>query len=241
MRIESLLKEIGLSEGERKVYLALLKLGSVKVSEIKRNTGLHRTTVYDFLEKLLNKGLVNSVVKEHVNYYNAAHPERLLVFVKEKEDNIREAMPELLKLVDTKKDEIAVETYRGVEGFKTLLNDALKVRKNYVAFGVDEDIFREKFGIIMDQHFRKEQEIGISSRLLTWEKAPFIYKVPNTSYRSIPKEFFEPTPTIIYGDRVGIMIWDPLTIIIITNRALAESYRKHFELLWKIGKAVKKR
>ena len=66
MDVKQVLSELGLSEGEIKVYMALLKLGSSPVSALKEETKLHRTTIYDFIEKLLNKGLVNHVIKNNV-------------------------------------------------------------------------------------------------------------------------------------------------------------------------------
>jgi len=241
MDVEKVLEGIGLSSGERKVYLALLKLGSVAVSEIKEETGLHRTTIYDFLEKLINKGLVNYVIKNSVKSFDAVHPNRLLEFIKDKEDSLKEVMPQLEKLIKFEKEAIVVETYRGIEGMKVWLNEIIKVGKDFVGFGVDESMFEEKFGALMDQYFVKEKELGIKERMLTAEGAPFVYDSPTITYRSIPKEYFNPTPTVIYGDNVGMLIWEPMTVIIIRNKELADGYLKHFELLWKGAKKVKKR
>lgn len=237
MNVENVLAEIGLSEGEIKVFLALLKLGSVPVSKIKEETNLHRTTIYDFLEKLLNKSLVNYVIKNNVKYYKATHPNKLLEFVKEKEDNIQSILPNLIKISEFKKEKLRVEVYKGVEGFKTVLNDCLKVGKELVAFGVEEIKFEQNFSShIMKQYIRKEKEKGIKERLIASENTKFIYKTLTASYRFIQDAYFNPTPTMVYGDRVVITIWNPLTNIRIENKELADAYRKHFEILWKLAK-----
>ncbi|MBU0471921.1 MAG: helix-turn-helix domain-containing protein, partial [Nanoarchaeota archaeon] len=209
MNKEETLKQIGLSDGEIKVYLALLKLGVSPVSNIKEETNLHRTTIYDFVEKLLNKGLASYVIKNKVKYFKAAHPDKLLSFVKEKEDNIKEALPELIKLTEFEREEIKVEVYKGKEGFKTLLNDYLRVGVDMVGFGVDETKFKERFPILMEQFFKKEKKAGMNERLLTSEKAKFTYNKKTTNYRYIPEEYFNPTPTIVYGNRVATVIWEP--------------------------------
>ena len=54
---KEILKEIELLEGEVDFYLALLRLGPSLVSRIHKETGLHRTHIYDLLEKLKEKGL----------------------------------------------------------------------------------------------------------------------------------------------------------------------------------------
>jgi len=236
MDITKALEETGLSEGEIKVYIALVKLGSVPVNKIKEETNLHRTTIYDFLEKLINKGLVSYVIKNNVNYYQATKPIKLLDFVKEKEENIRGIIPEIEKLSQIKREEIRVEVLKGVEGFKTLLNDILRTGKELLAFGVEESLFQEKFPTLLEQYFKKEEKLGIKERVLTSEKTKFIFKRKSIKYRYVPDEFFSPTTTNIYGNKVVMIIWEPLTIVMIENSGLADSYKKHFEMLWKISK-----
>ena len=126
MTNQEILQQAGLSDGESRVYLVLLKLGSSPVNKIKEETKLHRTTIYDFIEKLLNKGLASFVIKNGTRYYKAAHPDKLLDLIKEKEDNIRDILPDLVKLAQIKREEINVEVYKGKEGFKTILNLVLK-------------------------------------------------------------------------------------------------------------------
>jgi len=238
MDIKKVLQDSGLSEGETKVYLALLKLGSSRVSKIKEDTELHRTTIYDFLEKLINKGLVNYVVKNNVKFYKATPPNKLLDYIKEKELKIKEVLPQLRKLAEFNPEELKVEVYKGEEGFKTLLNDMIRVRDNMIAFGIDEIRFKKKFPILLENYFKREEEKGMKERLLTSEDAEFIYKKKTANYRFIPKEFFNPTPIMVYGKRVVTIIWEPFTLISIENSELADSYRKHFELLWRVAKKI---
>ncbi|HLD77762.1 MAG TPA: hypothetical protein VJB16_01910, partial [archaeon] len=64
---------------------------------------------------------------------------------------------------------------------------------------------------------------------------PFVYKERNVQYRYIAEESFSPLPTAVFGDNVVLMVWEPLTIIIVRNKEQADAYRKHFELLWKVA------
>ncbi len=235
MDLSVALHKIGLSDGEAKVYLALLKLGPVPVSKLKEETHLHRTTIYDFVEKLLNKGLVTYVVKTGIKYYNAVSPEKLLEYVKEKEETVLDVLPQLIKIGSLQREEIHVEVYKGTEGVKSLLNDVVRVGKDYVIFGIDESMFQEKFGIFMDQFFRKEKEKKFRERILTRDDVSFVYPYETAIYRYLPRESFNPTPTYVYGDNVAILIWEPLSVIKIRSAALADSYTKHFEILWKLA------
>jgi sugar-specific transcriptional regulator TrmB len=129
---KEVLKELGLSDGETKVYLALLKLGPSTVNKITKITEQHRTTIYDFLEKLLNKGLVNYVIKNNVKYYKATHPNKLMDLLKEKEDNLKNIMPSLIDLSKFQKEEVKVEVYKGKEGLKTVMLDVIRSGKEIV-------------------------------------------------------------------------------------------------------------
>jgi sugar-specific transcriptional regulator TrmB len=240
MEINILLEEIGLSEGETKVYLALLKLGAAKVHTITEETKLHRTTIYDFLQKLQEKGLVSHVIQNNVKYFQATHPNKLLDYLKEKEAKAQLAIPALVQLAELTKDEVKVEVFKGKEGLKTILNDVLRNGKDYVIFGIDEDMFQKTFGNFMDWFFEKEKKAGFHERILTADDVKFIYKSPNVHYRYLPRKSFNPTPTYVWGDNVAILIWEPLTVVKIQHKAIADSYLKYFELLWAGAKISKK-
>src|SRR3989338_1924563 len=214
------LKTIGLGEGETKIYLGLLKLGSSTVAKITKEVKIHRTNVYDFLEKLLTKGLVNYVIKGGVKYYKATHPNKLFDFVKEKENVVNTILPDLAKLSDFTKEELSVEVYEGVEGVKTLLKDVLREGKDHVIFGIDETMFKEKLGPFMDWYFKEEKRRGFKERILTSDEASYVYGYQTAMYRYLPRESFNPTPTYVYGDNVAILIWEPFSVIRIKNAAL---------------------
>lgn len=233
---KEVLKELGLSDGEAKVYLALLKLGPSTVNKITKITEQHRTTIYDFLEHLSKKGLVSYVIKNKTKYYKIADPDKLLKMLKEKESHLTQILPQLRELAKIPKEEVSVEVYSGKEGFKSILNDELKAGENLYGFGIDETKFKERFPIIMEQFLRKERKTGIQEFLLTIEKPKFVYKEKHLHYRYIPEEFFNPTPTAVYRDRVLFIIWEPLTSILIKSRSLADSFRKYHKMLWKIAK-----
>src|SRR3989338_11107775 len=118
MEAKEILKELGLSEGEAKVYLALLRLGESQVNKVKTETKIHRTTIYDFLDKLIKKGLASYVVKNNVKFFSASHPSSLDSLLKEKKEKLEETLPELVKLCSLEKKQLKVEVYEGVEGFK---------------------------------------------------------------------------------------------------------------------------
>ena len=57
MSIESeKLQKIGLNPNEIKIYLVLLRLGQGLAGEISKESQINRTTTYDSIERLIEKG-----------------------------------------------------------------------------------------------------------------------------------------------------------------------------------------
>ena len=63
-KVEILLEELGLTKGEIKVYLTLLKLGETTTGKIVEEAGISSGKIYEILEKLIRKGLASFIIKE---------------------------------------------------------------------------------------------------------------------------------------------------------------------------------
>jgi sugar-specific transcriptional regulator TrmB len=111
--LESVLVKMGLSKGEAKIYLTLLKNGQSSVNQLSEKVSLHRPNIYDYLQKLVDKGLVNYSTEENVKRFSAVEPEKLLEFIQAKEDILRNHLQEFKKIQNTSEEEIKVEVYKG--------------------------------------------------------------------------------------------------------------------------------
>src|SRR3989338_2798739 len=120
------LEQLGLTKNQSLVYLSLLKLGSTTAQSIIKESGLHRSRVYDSLERLEDLGLVSYVVKDFKKYFQAANPEKLLDYVDEKKEIVSQLIPELKKLEGMKKEVINASIYKGKEGIKTIHSEMLR-------------------------------------------------------------------------------------------------------------------
>src|SRR3989344_6412748 len=129
----SALENIGLSKAEVQVYSALLKLGSSSSGKIVAETSLRKSTVYECINRLGDKGLVSYVIKDSMKYFEAAQPEKLLDFMQEKkreinrqEKQLNSLIPKLKSEFDFLKPRAEAHVYLGVEGFKTMRRDSLR-------------------------------------------------------------------------------------------------------------------
>jgi sugar-specific transcriptional regulator TrmB len=91
--IPKALKEYGLSDKETSVYLAVLQSGLVSVTRISELTALPKSTCYDVLRALIDKGLCSCVEKGKIRHFEANEPEALVDRLREKEALVGEIMP----------------------------------------------------------------------------------------------------------------------------------------------------
>jgi sugar-specific transcriptional regulator TrmB len=229
---KKILERAGLSKGEIEIYLVLLKMGSSLVSKIAQETGLHRTNIYDTLEKLREKGLVSYVIKENRKYYSASNPDKLLDYIKERETEIESILPELKGYLNIPRSESIVEVYKGKEGLKSVLKDILKEGKDYVVLE-EEGYIQKVFPHFYPQFNTQLNKSKVKVRVLT-KDIKNIVKRTLMQIRSFPEFISFPSATAIYGDKVAIFVWEePYHAILIKSNQVADSYRGFFEALWK--------
>jgi len=239
--IKTTLLKIGLSEKEADFYLLIGKHKEITASEISKISGESRTHVYDTISKLLEKSLINYVVKNNVKFFKAVNPERLLDYLKEKEAKIKEEEKEILKIIpeikkikeSLGKEETKIEIYEGKEGLKTVMNNILREGKDFVTWGATTKVNEYLPDFFIKKYLNERKRKKIRAKQLFTELYG-VLKSPLSENRKLPKEFASPTTTAVYGNKVSIWLWMEIPkIILIENKDLASSYRKHFDLMWK--------
>ena len=233
---KSKLIELGLGKSESEIYLALLRLGKSTATKLTQETGIHRTYIYDILEKLKEKGLVSQIKEENKQYFQSSNPEKIKDYLLEKVNIATEIIPELISLKEKHKEDTTVEVYKGVEGIKTILNDMIKTGKDYFAIGAVKQVEE-----VLPEHYMKQVLVridkkGMSEKIIL-EKGEEIIEAKKHKYRYLPKEFLFLSSFIIYSDKVALFVWkEPYIQILIKNKDIAESHITQFNLLWKIAK-----
>lgn len=237
-----ILQEIGLTEYESKIYLALLLNGQISAYELAEKAGLYRQVTYDSLKRLMEKGFVNSVTEGKTKLFKAIDPNLILELLNEKIENYKQILPELTKINKLSKQPLNVETYKGKNIVRIALKDIINELKNkrekqVFCTAVDESLPKETQELVIDQYERDMLYYKIKEKVMIKEDSKGIFKKETSQYKKIPKKFFNENPVQIYGDNVQIIIWgNPNYLVIIRNKGVADSYRKQFELMWSIAK-----
>lgn len=225
------LQELGFSEGEAEIYLALLKHGKTNVMQIAKITGRHRTHIYDTIEKLKDKGFVSETIIDNKKFIIASSPENILDYIREKEETAKSLVKDL-KNLEVREKEIKVETFKGLAGFKVVFRDILKEKKDYVGYG-EGARFQKLLPEFFEQFQGQAETLRIRLRLIL-KKGISVPKRKELEVRHL--DYISPSTTFIYGDKILIIIWEPFpTAIRITDKQTADSYKSYFELMWKIA------
>src|SRR3989344_1485328 len=232
---KEILKELGFLDAEIEVYLTLLRLGPSLVSKIHQETGLHRTHIYDLLEKLREKGLVSIFIQSGKKQFHAAAPSKILSYMEEKRNVVKGLLPELDKLMKAHGEETAVELFKGKEGLKTVLQDVLKVGKNYCVMGNIKQ-FETILEFALPSFLKGIEEKKIKERIICDVKEPII-KIKTGTYRYLKSDYLFPSSFWIYGDKVAIFIWHmPYFVIVIENKEVVKTYQNYFDFFWELSK-----
>lgn len=237
-----MLDKFGLTLTEEKVYLALLGSGLSAAADIIKKTQLHRTTVYDVLDRLIEKGLVSYIIQNKIKYYSAANPSKFLDIASEEKKQAEEKQKlakEVINKLKSIKEEARVEPlaqiFIGNRGLKTIMNDIIETNKDFIEFGV-EGKFEDDLKLYTEKWANQRRKKNIKAKIICTEgsRAP-IWKMNEIKF--VPKEYQSPASTLIYGDKVAIFIQEePVLIILIESKKLVQSYKNYFNLLWKLAK-----
>jgi len=236
------LTDIGLTQNESKVYMALMDNGALSVNRIYEETGVYRRNIYDILNKLISKGLATFVIENKKKVFQATDPKRILTFLEEqrtiaeeKEKLAREKLPELEKKFGRKTPAIEAEIYRGYEGIKTIWEDTLKYKE--VMFIGSGGFGYQKMPRYWIAFNKRRLKAGSKWKQLAIEelRASPMIKEKLIETKFLPKELTGPPNVIwIYGNKIVNILWINMPIaFVVNNREIAESYRKYFNFLWR--------
>ncbi len=245
------LEMIGLSPNEAKVYETLLELGETSVTEISQRSNIHRRSIYDTLNRLLEKGLVYQIFQKKETLYRPVDPHKCLELLREKETIFKKIMPQLEGLYKKSPSKEAAFIYKGLEGYKNYLRDLAQVGEDTYFLGAKALWFTPNIPISflrMYQHemTRKKKNYYTLFDYRVKQKLPQAIKNVGGEYKVLPKEYSTPGVMDVFGDYVvtfnSVDVGDfgeDGTVFVMINQELAESYRTWFQFIWDFCPKIK--
>src|SRR3989338_6719363 len=172
---QELFRKIGLTEGEIKVYLALLRLGETTVGAIGRESKVSKSKMYDILDKLIERGFVGYIIKSGTKFFAANDPRMILEYINKKAEDIEKTKKEAEKILPklslqraTLGKKKTAEIYEGFHGLKAVREElilTLKKGDEFLVLGAPR-LFNEKWEAwFLDFHRRREAR-GVGMRII---------------------------------------------------------------------------
>jgi len=228
MNKEIALQQFGLTYAEVRVYVTLLQIGDATASDIAKRTGANRTFTYDRLKKLSESGLVSFIIKDNKKYFKAAPPSQLLSLLKEREEQIKEILPELEQLKKEQEKGPEVEVYSTTKGVQTALNLMLKEKKLIYLHG-SLSLFQEKMSTYFTIWNSRRIKEKIKMKILSSEDVI----LEHTETDLLLDEEKLVTSTFAFGEYVLTIMWGDLPIgILIKSKEIAENTVAFFNTVW---------
>ncbi|MDA3837215.1 MAG: BlaI/MecI/CopY family transcriptional regulator [Nanoarchaeota archaeon] len=225
---------IGFQNKDADIYLELMKSGKATILDLTKRTSIERRTIYDVLERLMQKGFVSYFEENKKKIYLPTNPEIILNEFEERKSKFEKIIPQLNSL-DKKKDEAKVEVLKGVNGLKTIFLEIISQKQMHYSFGNISPFISDKKYIPVVKTFLEYLEgRGVKEKII-YPKGESINKIKGGQYKSIDKSLIPPTPTIIYGDTTAQFVFtDPITIIKIQNKEITKTHKRYFDTFWEI-------
>ena len=227
------LLHVGLTATEAKLYLMLLDISKAQAGVLSRKTGIHRRSVYDALDRLIEKGLVAYMVENGLRYYMPEDPKRLQDLIDEKRDEIYSVLPQLHAKFSHDKGKQETLFFRGKQGIKTIFEDQIRTGKDVFILGASP-VAREIIKYYLPHYTKKREAAKIKLHLLYYGKRVAEGKIPLSKVRYLPQKYDSLVSTNIYGDKCAIIIWlphDPVAILV-KQPDVAKAFKGYFDMLW---------
>jgi len=246
----NLLEEIGLTEGETKVYLTLSKLGLTKTGPLSIKAGVSSSKVYKILDRLQKKGLAGHVMKGGIKYFKATEPRRIIDYIEEKEKQldtkkklVEKMIPELI-LQQKKAGKITEVTL--YDGFKAVTNffrnilDELKKGETYYVIGGGYGDNIPGIKPFFQAHHKRRAQLKIKVKMLAnHDIKKNIVKTTSliSEIKFLPQYLITNMEIVFYKNKTFVVIWteEPKGILIESEEAM-KSFQSYFNAFWKIAK-----
>ncbi|MFH1649208.1 MAG: helix-turn-helix domain-containing protein [Candidatus Woesearchaeota archaeon] len=233
---EIALTELGCSEDEMAIYLLLLQFKRAKVQQITAKTKINRTTLYNVLDKLIQKGLCSSIVESGVKQFLPTPPEKLPLMLEEKKKMLLDALPYLQGLYGGPFDVSKAEVFQGSKGIAAILNDLLLHPEELRYFG-SIALSREQLKHVPFNFIRKRIESKIPARIIfepskeEYREQSDYYKYTKIRYLDFLKDY--PIMLFVYSNKVAFYtLKGDVVGVIIQNSEVNKAFGILFEILW---------
>lgn len=237
------LLELGLPDKEALLYLSALKLGPATAQQLALESELKRSTVYPYVDSLVEKGLFHVEINGARKLFIPESPDKLSILLDRKKKVLTDIMPLLVQeYVHASPSSNTIKMYYGLSGIKLVYDDILTGLKDGDDYLVISN--QQKWHALDPEYFEKfilkRAKLNLAIKLLLQDTTHARdYKGKEHHYHEkiklIPKDIDLNINMVILPNKVVIVqIVEPLLVILIENRHVATMNKILFNMMWEV-------
>lgn len=243
------LEQLDLSDMEAKIYLKLLEIGPINVSDLAKALGIVRTNTYSYLEPLFAKGLVLKIVNKSKKQLAAADPEHLETLIDQRLTStkaLKEQFPDVLQKLKEdfpglkEKTNVEITSYKGIQHARKIYIEALQSNelRAYVRIDKTASLFPNN-AHVFSKAFQENKSLKVWEIIYNPEASASPSKESQSQagryfYKYMPKsKKLSSEDILMYDGKVAVINFrEGKTSIVLQSHDLYNNFKEIFELLW---------
>ena len=247
MENSKILTELGLSDKEAKTYLAILEIGSTTIKPIADRAGIQRTSVYNFIDRLVEQGLVTQAQVRGRMHYQAVSPSHLLEMQRKRLLLIEENIPNFLSLYNATPNKPRIQYFEGAAQMRQALYEEARCNHS-TAFLLPTKDLMEMIGVeTMADVNNKRVAAGVLGRSLRVRDKALPFPTSAQSTKNLLTVRITPAQ---YKSSMGVGLYDTGKVgffssknegfaMMIESQELYEVMSTFYEMLWDMSEPIR--
>ncbi|MBI4022644.1 hypothetical protein HY375_00550 [Candidatus Berkelbacteria bacterium] len=235
----STFQAFGLDERAARIYLAALELGQALQLPLAKKAGIKRTTLRELLPSLLERGILQEVVRGKRKYLVARDPRELIAQQEQQLAGAQQALPALLAVQNSLAVKPQVRFYEGIEGVKQVFAETLRIGQPIYSFVNVAQIHPELERWLVAEYVPAREARGLHNSVIVNATANVDTLIPDNAYRHNLKvsdtEYPFAMEIDVFGDCVSLNHFrtgDQPSATLIQSQSAAETLRSLHRLIW---------
>lgn len=255
MNIKNILSPLfNLNEVELSIYNELFYSGPLNATSLAQRINISRTSVYDHLDSLIEKGIVSESQKSGIKIFLAQPPSKIQLLLNEKKQQLNQATHELEKLNDLYQQQKfakpRLQIFEGRRELQQMMKDMLLYRDiTLFAFWPIKNVIKILTPKFLKEFNSKRIKRNINIKVI-WPKKhqELINKYPHLKQGEKNKRNIKIAPTDVSFE-LGYAIYQNTVRFISSSKEnygflvespeLVNTMKNQFDIIWKISKKIK--
>ncbi|MCR4277971.1 MAG: hypothetical protein NUV80_06865 [Candidatus Berkelbacteria bacterium] len=236
-----LVENLGLTDKEAAVYTAVLELGSSTIQPIAKRAGVKRTSIYYFIDHLVELGLIEQLKIRGRMHYKARPPEQMLSLQKQRLEEIKNALPGFQSIFNQSTRKPRMSYYEGPEQMKNIMLEELRHKEIRFIWPIKEIVEMIGGPDFMADLVRQIKKRGIRVKTLRFPEQEVAYEGSTSNEAEDWREIRYAPAGTTFPLAIGIYDQDTVAFlssrkegfgILIESTELAQGMTILFEMFW---------